>query len=97
MHVNYQSVLHFNHCLVILLFEQLEIDSSLYDHKIYISSFLTETRTGGRQVSKTKERKGMKKNPFSFLTIFSVVALKFRIKNAGSCVIGKMVKLWSQR
>ena len=72
MHVNYQSVLHFNHCLVILLFEQLEIDSSLYDHKIYISSFLTETRTGGRQVSKTKERKGMKKTLLVFSQFFQL-------------------------
>ena len=60
MHVNYQSVLHFNHCLVILLFEHLEIDSS----------FLTETRTGGRQVSKTKERKGMKKTLLVFSQFF---------------------------
>ena len=36
MHVNYRPVLHFHHCLVVLLVEQLEVDSSLNDHRIYI-------------------------------------------------------------
>ena len=105
MHVNYQSVLHFNHCLVILLFEQLEIDSSLYDHKILsfkihfkIHFFFSYRNKDWWKTSLKDERaKRYEKNPFSFLTIFSVVALKFRIKNTGSCVIGKTVKLWSQR
>ena len=81
MHVNYQWVLHFYHYLVILLVEQLEVDSS------------SATRTDGRKVSKTKEHKGMK-NPLSFFIIFSVVVLKFRSSNARACC--KTVKLWSQ-
>ena len=40
MHVNYQWVLHFYHCLVILLVEQLEVDSSLNDHKVYIFTYI---------------------------------------------------------
>ena len=40
MHVNYQWVLHFYHYLVILLVEQLEVDSSLNDHKVYIFTFI---------------------------------------------------------
>ena len=40
MHVNYQWVLHFYHYLVILLVEQLEVDSSLNDHKVYIFTYI---------------------------------------------------------
>ena len=40
MHVNYQWVLHFYHFLVILLVEQLEVDSSLNDHKVYIFTYI---------------------------------------------------------
>ena len=100
MHVNYQWVLHFYNYLVILLVEQLEVDSSLNDHKVYIFTyiyiyifFFAATRTDGRKVSKTKEHKSMK-NPLSFFIIFSVVVLKFRISNASACC--KTVKLWSQ-
>ena len=99
MHVNYQWVLHFYHYLVILLVEQLEVDSSSNDHKVYIFIyidiyfFFAATRTDRRKVSKTKEHKGMK-NPLSFFIIFSVVVLKFRSSNARACC--KTVKLWSQ-
>ena len=40
MHANYQWVLHFYHYLVILLVEQLEVDSSLNDHKVYIFTYI---------------------------------------------------------
>ena len=40
MHVNYQWVLHFYHYLVILLVEQLEVDSSLNDHKVYLFTYI---------------------------------------------------------
>lgn len=40
MHVNYQWVLPFYHYLVILLVEQLEVDSSSNDHKVYIFIYI---------------------------------------------------------
>ena len=40
MHVNNQWVLHFYHYLVILLVEQLEVDSFLNDHKVYIFTYI---------------------------------------------------------
>ena len=100
MHVNYQWVLHFYHYLVILLVEQLEVDSSLNDHKVYIFTyiyiyifFLQQQGLMEEKSQKKREQRGMK-NPLSFFIIFSVVVFKFRSSNARACC--KTVKLWSQ-